>query len=36
MHHLLMNKDRGWGITMEREAENSGRTSSQPSIHPCH
>jgi hypothetical protein len=35
MDHRSMNEDRGWGITAEREGENSGCTSSQPTIHPC-
>ena len=34
MHRRSMNGDRGWGITEEPEGENSGRASSQPTIHP--
>jgi hypothetical protein len=35
MKRRSMNEDRGWGITAEREGENSGCTSSWPAIHPC-
>jgi hypothetical protein len=36
MNCWSMNGDRGWGITVENEGENSGRTSSRPTIHPFH
>jgi hypothetical protein len=35
MNRQSMNEDRGWGITAKCEGENSGRASSQPTIHPC-
>jgi hypothetical protein len=35
MNRRSMNEDRGWGITAEREDENSGCASSWPAIHPC-
>jgi hypothetical protein len=34
MHRQSMNEYRGWGITTERQGENSRRASSRPTIHP--